>query len=433
MSVNTTNNLHDKLTTLDQTRKNELWKTNVSDAGWKWVFVVLPLLSYAYDVWSESATTRDYNQKFEALINAVANRLLNTEEANGGVSKDAEYAEELRLVADKAEDAFLAAFKARCTKLGVDTHAYYGAALEALNKAAQAKDNSLTSISSANRTTSSKIATNIQNLNGKVFTQEVDALVNLPAGQISPSKYKRAIETVSKFFSNDITADRADFIIRNRGEIKGQSQAFADLSAKYGAVNNNEMLAGMETKLQTKFNTRKAALETRMTLLRGSNGDNGEINTAYLAQVTATTALTAARTAFQQVLLSEGLINNLNNLGSDQAIFDIAHTSLTPAFTTALTTFRNAFTAHKTAVENKQKLDTELGEIATFGNNGQIIGGKIHGFDQKLAGIQGLARDKANKKANFYAELATSNANGMEASTRSAAMQRILNVRITNR
>lgn len=419
------------LNKLSKTAVANLWEEKVTSAPW--YTKLFGLIGY---LWNKStaaaadkqfgATIQKFNTAATELVQSVARRAFTPEEAAAfGVNpvqfnNTNEQLLQAQCISDAKNklEAFYSVFKERVAQLDVnenDTNGlgiYAAAAQKAINDLSESKK--VLPDLKYPATFSTKIQTTLQEFNGRIFDDMVNAYANQPIANITIGNFKQKVALIKGFFS---AIDNVDIEAKLRQAIKRthHTDALDAIRDEFtNAAADAPRFVEAKTQIEAKLNADKLALQGKLDELRGPNGWNGTIDAAFQARQQAEAAMNQAFTAL--IVAFQQPANNVDQNDQARTIALITQ-FLDTAKTSGLTNIANLqqlltdynqkavdFQAKKQAHEAKL---AELAEIAQYDNTGNMTAGKIFDIDANLqpAAVDAAARAETRKNASFYTEL----------------------------
>jgi hypothetical protein len=417
---------------LSKTAIANLWEEKVTNAPW--YAKLFGLISYAWNRSTAAAADKQFGPTIEIfnkasaeLVKAVAERRFTPQEAVQlnlpalqftDANNQTAYAQ-LNLNADQKLQEFYDIFKKRITQLNINENSadfgiYAGAAQKIIDDLSKSQE--LAAKLQNPATLGTKIETTKQGFNGKIFDDMTKAYADQAIGNITIDSFKQKAALIKGFFN---AIDNVDIEAKMRQAIKAKhdTNAFDTIRAEFSnPAADAPRLVSAKAAIQTKLTAERTQLQTELDALRGNNGWNGTVNTAYQELQTAQREMDQAYNALVLSLNAFGGINANDRNGTIQFITQFlaagnaASTGITnvAGIQTLLQTYTTKVQAFETKRTAHAALVTRLSEIAQYQNGTtNLSGGRLFQIDANLVpnAVEAAARAENGKVANFYNEL----------------------------
>ena len=348
----------------------------------------------------ELSSDREFMKAIKKWAQSTCNRSLNREERNVFQMPDirmtlGEAEEQLSraIIAEQDFEVFYRSFKNKMSSLGISLNSdafftYYRAIHRHFQDCMELLRDTLRL---------AKCRTELEKFSKKIFHDILNAFASQPLVDLTIDGYKATVDLIKKYSF----LDSADIEMELRTAIKEHhhSDEFSSSISGYtipGRVASRvpQFVEARERMLRDE----KHRLELELSVMRGPNGFDGEINAAYLEK-------------FAAEAVSNQAVNEFNDLRSDLIVGDIVEImamQIGPQLTSliqAQQAVRAAMEAREAPTRRFTTLMTRFEEIAVFNGHGELIDGRLGTIYAELATLEEAARKEIIKIAEFYIEL----------------------------
>ncbi len=440
------------LTTHETSKKDELWKTEVTDKSG--LRKVAGLVIYLWNKKAAVAKDKEFVAKIAEfkdaavqLVNAVARRQLSPKEfeqlgleaptlsGKDGYSTINQIAE-AKLDAEAKFENFYKVFQERVSQLNIgknhEDFAAYGAAASKM-----VTDHANTFPKYQNVLLKQLKSTELNKFSGKILEDMAKGYASQELADINPDSFNAKVKLIREFY-NQVAQPEAEGILRDAIIEKHTQDGLLKAGAEFtNPCEDSQSFIGIMTRVKAELTTTRDALKAEYEVLCGTPEQIqthrrefpdaqgfGTVHKAFIEKEDAEKAVKEAMKAFVALFPADYQVNDAS---TEEDLLAIKTAEITlPGYVAAQGEISKAIAIRKTKRDALADLEKQLKELAkTYDNAGNVTSGKLFEAEKDLRdNLERLVQMELNQTALFYKELAVA-VNKDNFNEHSAALNRI--------